>query len=187
VKLITTILLLLTLTLHTKSIDANGNIAQSFKDVRGRITSVLQHNPIVGQTDIKTSYSYNAVNELLQVKDDKNNLTTAIYDMAGRRTEINNPDSGLLQSIYDNAGNVITKITPNLRAESKSISYEYEYSRLTNINYPNNTHHNVTYTYGDNPTLYNLGRITHITDASESRGQVMLMLFIHISNKNTTT
>jgi hypothetical protein len=154
---------------HTLSTDANGNTAESFKDVRERITSVLQHNPLVGQTDIWTSYNYNAVNELLQVKDDKENLTQAIYDIAGRRTHINNPDTGWIESVYDDAGNVVQKITDNLRAEGKAINYVYDYTRLTNINYPNNTQNNIAYTYGNNPGVLNAGRITKITDASGER------------------
>lgn len=40
------------------------------------------------------------------------------------------------------------------------------YNRLTNINYPNNQNHNVTYTYGNNAGQNNAGRITKITDRS---------------------
>lgn len=154
---------------HTLSTDANGNKAESFKDVRERITAVLQHNPVAGQDDIWTSYSYNAVNELLQVKDDKGNLTQAIYDLAGRRTHINNPDTGWIESKYDDAGNVVAKITDNLRDQGAQISYVYDYNRLTNINYPNTTSNNVTYSYGHSPAELNAGRITKIVDASGER------------------
>jgi len=151
---------------HTLSTDANGNKSESFKDARERITSILRHNPKLSQPDIWTSYSYNAVNELLEVKDDKDNLTQAVYDKAGRRTHLYNPDSGWIESIYDDASNVVEKITPNLRAENKSIRYSYEYNRLIAINYPTNSNNDVTYTYGDDPSQYNLGRIVSISDGS---------------------
>jgi len=154
----------------TLSRDANNNLAQSFKDVRERITSVLQHNPEVGQSDIWTSYQYNAVNELLSVTDDKANLTQAVYDKAGRRTQINNKDTGLTEIIYDNAGNVVQKITANLRAEGKAINYVYDYNRLSNILYPNTPSNNVSYTYGaPGAAHYAAGRITHMEDASGTR------------------
>ncbi|WP_283949355.1 MULTISPECIES: SpvB/TcaC N-terminal domain-containing protein [Sulfurimonadaceae] len=154
---------------HTLRIDANGNEAENFKDVRNRITSVLQHNPLAEQEDIWTSYSYNAVNELISVLDDKENLTQAVYDLAGRRTDISNPDTGLIKSVYDAAGNVIEKITPNLRATGKSISYEYDYNRLSHIAYPENPQNNATYTYGDDASNYNVGRVISITDGSGIR------------------
>jgi RHS repeat-associated protein len=151
---------------HTLSIDANGNESESFKDVRERITSILQHNPESAQDDIWTSYYYNAVNELVQVKDDQYNVTQAIYDLSGRRTHLYNPDAGWTESRYDNSGNLVQKITANLRAEAKAITYDYDFNRLTNINYPNNTVNNVTYTYGNQANFLNVGRITSITDAS---------------------
>ena len=41
-----------------------------------------------------TSYVYDALKQIVQVVDDKQNITTVSYDNFGRRTVINNPDTG---------------------------------------------------------------------------------------------
>jgi hypothetical protein len=47
------------------------------------------------------------------------------------------------------ASNLLSKQTANLEAEGKEITYDYDYSRLTAINYPDNSQNNVKYTYGN--------------------------------------
>jgi hypothetical protein len=42
-------------------------------------------------------------------------------------------------------GNVVTKQTANLKKEGKTINYEYDYGRLTAINYPDHPENNVKY------------------------------------------
>ena len=113
--------------------------------MRELITSVQEFNTIqdpnpnnTGEItqEIWTSYGYDAINQIVAVLDNHENLTTSTYDNFGRRTEINNPDMGRIATSYDLASNVIAKITPNLRSESEEIVYEYEYTRLIAINYP---------------------------------------------------
>ncbi len=53
--------------------------------------------------------------------------------MGDRRTEVNHPASGITTSTYDALGNVLTKQTANLAKEGKSITYDYDYHRLTGI------------------------------------------------------
>jgi hypothetical protein len=62
----------------------------------------------------------------------------------------------MLQYYYDTAGNMIRKITPNLRTLERSIRYEYTYNRLTCINYPFTD--DVTYTYGEPARTATVGR-----------------------------
>ena len=65
---------------------------------------------------------------------------------------------------YDLASNVTAKITANLRSQSKSMSYSYDFNRLSAITYPNFPGNNVTYTYGAPGAAFNTaGRITKIT------------------------
>ncbi|WP_434362366.1 hypothetical protein NF212_19045 [Parasalinivibrio latis] len=150
-----------------QSIDANGNESETYKDVRGRITTVAQHNPIGGHANILTSYQYSAVNELLSVTDDLNNVTRVIYDLAGRRTHIDSPDMGLTESVYDNASNVVQKITANLSAQGMAISYAYDFERLAGITYPINAVNNVNYYYGEPGAADNTaGRLARVSDAS---------------------
>ncbi|WP_224055630.1 SpvB/TcaC N-terminal domain-containing protein [Vibrio penaeicida] len=150
-----------------QSVDANGNESETYKDVRGRITTVAQHNPIGGYANILTSYQYSAVNELLNVTDDLNNVTSVIYDLAGRRTHIDSPDMGLTESVYDNASNVVQKITANLREQGMAVSYDYDYERLSGITYPINAINNVNYYYGEPGASDNTaGRLSRVSDAS---------------------
>lgn len=43
---------------------------------------------------------------------------------------------------------MLTKQTANLAKEGKSITYDYDYHRLTGINYPDHPENNVKYYYG---------------------------------------
>ncbi|MDH5680613.1 MAG: hypothetical protein OEZ36_03430, partial [Spirochaetota bacterium] len=70
----------------------------------------------------------------------------------------------------DKASNLISKQTANLFADSdKKISYDYEYSRIKSISYPNDPGNNVTYSYGAPGASFNrAGRIVSVNDASGS-------------------
>ncbi len=160
--------------------DANRIQKASYTNVRELITSVQEFNTIqdpdpnnTGEItqEIWTSYGYDAINQIVKVLDNHENLTTSTYDNFGRRTEINNPDMGRVVTNYDLASNVIAKITPNLRSESEEIAYDYEYTRLIAINYPDFPGNNVTYDYGDPgdglaPNDNQLGRIIQVNDQS---------------------
>ena len=63
--------------------------------------------------------------------------------MGDRRTEVNHPASGITSFTYDALGNVQTKQTANLAKEGKFITYDYDYQRLTGINYPDHPENNV--------------------------------------------
>ena len=131
----------------TQVIDANGIWKESYTNVRG-LTKAVQEQYSQG-TDIWTSYQYNAINELVTVKDDQDNIINSTYDWFGRRTEVLHPDAGTTTYAYDLASNLTQKVTANLAANNTAISYVYDQERLTNINYPENTQNNVSYTYGD--------------------------------------
>ena len=88
--------------------------------------------------------------------------------LLGRRTAINNPDSGLTQYFYDGSGNLIHKITANLAAAHKMIDYTYQFDRLMQVNYPYSP--SVRYSYGKAGDPNNTaGRITSVTDESGER------------------
>ncbi len=127
--------------------DANGIQKESFTNVRGLTTSVREQYSQGG--DIWTSYSYNAINELIEVTDDQDNRITSAYDNFGRRTSVDHPDAGLTSFTYDLASNLTSKVTANLKAAGQAITYTYDRERLTNITYPQNPSNNVKYTYGN--------------------------------------
>src|SRR6266702_3712256 len=138
-----------------------GAVKHTFRDVRELITSVKEST---ATGDIWTSYAYDPLKQITQVVDNLSNTTNISYDNFGRRTVINNPDTGRTETQYDLASNVTAKITANLQAQSKSISYSYDFNRLSAITYPNFPGNNVTYAYGAPGAAFNTaGRITKIT------------------------
>jgi RHS repeat-associated protein len=145
--------------------DPNGNRKVSFADVRENVIQLDQFNR--GKT-ITTRYEYSLLNEIEQVIDAKNNVTSIAYDSLGRRTSISNPDSGLVEYGYDVASNLVWKQDNNLRARDKRIEYEYTYSRLDRIVYPDSIP--VTYHYGDMGADHNrAGRIWKVEDESGTK------------------
>ena len=87
-------------------------------------------------------------------------VTTSVYDMGDRRTEVNHPASGITSFTYDPLGNVLTKQTANMAEEGKMITYTYDYHRLTGISYPDHPENNVKYYYGGRNASYNrIGRL----------------------------
>ena len=80
--------------------------------------------------------------------------------MGDRRTEVNHPASGITSFTYNALGNVLTKQTANLAKEGKFITYDYDYQRLTGINYPDHPENNVKYYYGGrNASQNRIGRL----------------------------
>lgn len=147
--------------------DANDIRKDNFTDVRGRATSLKEY--LTGQNlpDIWTSYAYNAINELVEVTDDQDNLIVSEYDWFGRRTSVIHPDAGETTYTYDLASNMTEMVTANLRQSNQAITYAYEFERLTDIIYPNFTKNNVHYEYGDFGASDNrAGRIVTQEDAS---------------------
>jgi RHS repeat-associated protein len=152
---------------ETISTDANGKQRRAYTDLRELTTSVKEFNPTGGQPVIWTSYGYDQLGQVTAVTDDRGNITKAAYDNFGRRTVVDSPDSGKTETGYDLAGNVITKVTPDLRGKHKAIEYDYDFTRPTAIRYPIFTGNNVTYTYGALGAPENAaGRITEIRDAA---------------------
>ena len=109
---------------------------------------------------LSTSFEYDGIQRLVRVTDTEGNVTTSTYDMGDRRTEVNHPASGITSFTYDALGNVLTKQTANLAKEGKFITYDYDYQRLTGINYPDHPENNVKYYYGGrNASQNRIGRL----------------------------
>ncbi|MED9889201.1 MAG: RHS repeat domain-containing protein [Segatella copri] len=110
--------------------------------------------------EIATSFEYDGIQRLVRVTDTEGNVTTSTYDMGDRRTEVSHPASGITSFTYDALGNVLTKQTANLAKEGKFITYDYDYQRLTGINYPDHPENNVKYYYGGrNASQNRIGRL----------------------------
>ena len=105
-------------------------------------------------------FPYFGIQRLVRVTDTEGNVTASTYDMGDRRTEVNHPASGITSFTYDALGNVLTKQTANLAKEGKFITYDYDYQRLTGINYPDHPENNVKYYYGGrNASQNRIGRL----------------------------
>jgi len=150
-------------TMLTTQTDALGKTVQSQTDVKGRNLASIQN-------DLVTKFDINSLGETIQVTDALDHITKSSYDWLGRRTEFTHPDAGTTTMEYDLAGNLIKRITqdikntvPNLGA----IKYEYNYNRLETIKYPKNPQNNVQYNYGKaDGTVSRRGRLWFVQDAS---------------------
>ena len=151
--------------------DANGHQKFYFRDVREQLASLKEFHtpPAARQQTIWTSYAYDPLGQLITVKDNNNNITRQSFDILGRRTVVDNPDTGKTDTPYDLASNPVAKVTANLRATSQQISYGYDFDRLVSISYPRFPANNVSYTYGAPGASDNrAGRITHVVDQAGS-------------------
>src|SRR3990170_1773861 len=108
--------------------------------------------------------TYDPLKQIIEVKDDKHNPPRVAYDHLGRRTSIDNPDTGKTETVYDLASNVIARITANLRNAGQQVTYDYDFTRLKSVSYPQFAGNNITYTYGAPGAANNTaGRITKVT------------------------
>ena len=145
-------------TLVTTVTDALHNVQATHTNGSGKTLKTIQKSGPDG--DITTSFEYDGIQRLVRVTDTEGNVTTSTYDMGDRRTEVNHPASGITSFTYDALGNVLTKQTANLAKEGKFITYDYDYQRLTGINYPDHPENNVKYYYGGrNASQNRIGRL----------------------------
>ena len=144
--------------LVTTVTDALHNVQATHTNGSGKTLKTIQKSGPDGE--ITTSFEYDGIQRLVRVTDTEGNVTTSTYDMGDRRTEVNHPASGITNFTYDALGNVLTKQTANLAKEGKFITYDYDYQRLTGINYPDHPENNVKYYYGGrNASQNRIGRL----------------------------
>jgi len=147
--------------------DGNDHRKATYRDAREQLVALQEfHTPAGGaEQSIWTTYAYDPLKELVEVRDDAGHTTRLAYDNLGRRTAVDNPDTGRTETVYDTASNPIARITANLRPAGQQTTYRYDFNRLVGIDYPNFTGDNVTYTYGGPGASDNrAGRIARVTD-----------------------
>ena len=118
--------------------DENNHKKTYYRDAYSNIYSVLEHN---GQEIYNTSYTYNAANELIFIKDSLNNTFNFSYDLVGRKIKLIDPDLGTWSYSYDGAGNLIRQV------DNKNNIILLSYDQLNRIINKNSTNQNITYTY----------------------------------------
>ena len=153
--------------LQTTVTDALGRHAESYTDAKGRNRETVQH---ARGEDIMVKYSYDPVGQVMTVQHPNGRETKYAYDLLGRKLMVNHPDAGETDMTYDAAGNLLTKLTAELRksiSDKGYISYTYDFERLHEVLYPENLFNRVTYTYGKAGDKYNrAGRLALVEDAS---------------------
>ena len=138
--------------------EKNYKIVDGVESLEETIANVIQKSGPDGE--ITTTFEYDGIQRLVRVTDTEGNVTTSVYDMGDRRTEVSHPASGITSFTYDPLGNVLTKQTANMAEEGKMITYTYDYHRLTGISYPDHPENNVKYYYGGRNASHNrIGRL----------------------------
>ena len=104
--------------------DAENNVTRSNFDGRGNLTRrVVFRDPAI---DLVTTYDYDNVDRLVEVTDTTAYpapiVTSVEYDLAGRKTELVDPDSGTWTYGYDLAGNLAQQTD----GESDTTTYTYD-------------------------------------------------------------
>ena len=133
--------------LETRVTDALGRHAESYTDEKGRNRETVQH---AASGDVRVKYDYDAVGQVLSVHHPNGKTTAYQYDLLGHKLRVNHPDAGEVTCTYDAAGNLLTKLTAELKktiSDKASITYTYDYERLSEVLYPKNLFNRVTYTY----------------------------------------
>ncbi|WP_278777129.1 RHS repeat domain-containing protein, partial [Leyella stercorea] len=153
--------------LETKVTDALGRHAESYTDEKGRNRETVQH---ASGDNITVKYGYDAVGQVTSVLHPNGRTTTYAYDLMGYKLKVNHPDAGEVSYTYDAAGNLLTKLTAELKksiSDKAPVTYTYDYERLSEVLYPKNLFNRVTYTYGKPGEKYNrAGRLVLVEDAS---------------------
>ncbi len=120
-----------------------GNTSVVYTDERGRITSAKQTD---GTQNLWVSNKYDILSQLVQVKDQNNDITTYQYDNWGRKTKVIQPDAGEMNYSYDRTGKLTSSDNALLLAAGQSVTYSYDYNRLMRIDFAPNDF--VRYEYG---------------------------------------
>ena len=144
----------------------NGDISHSYADGGGQTVLAERFDPVSNEV-VPINYYFDAIGQLDSLTDAGGNTTRYTYDKAGRTLSVSHPSVGLTTFKYDIAGNMLEKVTENLRKEEKLIKYEYDYNRLKKVTYPNHPENDVTYTYGGpNARENRVGRLALLEDGS---------------------
>ncbi|MBI4329951.1 MAG: SMP-30/gluconolactonase/LRE family protein [Chloroflexi bacterium] len=132
-------------------------------DAFGRLTRVEELDDAFA-IYAATTYKYDVLNNLIEVKDSANNTTVINYNGFSRKTSMTDPDMGLWSYQYDSQGN----LTSQTDAKNQALTFLYdELSRLKEKKSSGNTL--ATYSYDDvSSGNYGKGRRTGMSDSSGS-------------------
>ena len=148
-----------------RSVDPIGNAEERESDGRGNITKVARLDA-AGSTLMSATYQYDGLSQILAAVDSQGNAVQTAYDLLGRRTSLQSPDTGILTLSYDESGNLKQKVTSVLRGKGQAIDYQYDgLNRMVGIIFPESEP--VKYVYGAPGAANNAaGRLIERDDGS---------------------
>lgn len=151
--------------------DEASKARKSCKDGLGRVSRVWE-DP--AGLNYQTSYSYDALGNMLSVVENGSRQRSFVFDSLSRLTQATNPESGSVNSTYDSNSNLLTTV------DARGITINYSPSdvpidalnRVRKKTYSNGDP-SVTYTYDGSSCLgqascSNIGHRTGMTDAAGS-------------------
>jgi len=144
--------------LYIETTDPRGTRKGTKKDVYGNAIEIIEFTQ---PGEYHTYYEYDLKGNLTKLTDSKGNITQIQYDRLGRKTLLNDPDTGITTYTYDKLGNLTTQ-TDN---KGQTIIMEYDtLSRLVKKSFPITENRTpITYTYDDTSKENCLGRLSIIT------------------------
>ena len=152
---------------HRSTTDALGRLIEA--DEPNSATATVNVCPGTGEPIWVTSYSYDALNNLVGSSQGGSRQRSFVFDSLSELTSSTNPEAGTVTYTYNNDGIVVTKKD----ARNLTITYSYDVvHRLTGKTY-SNSDPTAAYTYDQSaclgqPSCYNIGRRTTMTDAAGS-------------------
>jgi YD repeat-containing protein len=164
---------------------------ESCTDGLGRLTQAFEDPSVLNW---ETDYSYDALDDLTSVVQGGSRNRSFSYDSLGRLTQSINPESGTINYSYDTNGNLSSKIAPapnQVGSQTVTTSYTYDaLNRVTGRTYSNGDP-SVTYAYDqsaclDEPSCYNIGQLTTITDAAGTEYFAYDVMGQDIADQRTT-
>lgn len=145
--------------------DGLNRIADTNHDPLGRVSRSLQD---VSSIAAETKYTYDVLDNIVQVTDPKLLNTTHTYNGFSDLLLLSSPDTGNTTYTYDSAGNL--KTLKDYRNKTATFAYD-ALSRLKSVTYPT-TSLNTAFTYDATQAAcatgetFSVGRLTKIADQS---------------------
>jgi len=105
---------------YTSSVPATGERKETFTDVFGQTTQVVEHGPT---GPASTRYEYTRSGKLKKITDAKGNTTEYTYNWLGERLTTDDPDAGKSSSTYDDNGLLSTTTAVGTNT---TLTYDYD-------------------------------------------------------------
>lgn len=115
--------------------DQAGKDRQSKTDALGRLVEVIEDPDTDATAGLKysTKYTYDALDNLLTVKQGSQAARIFVYDSLSRLKSADNPESGLISYVYDDNGNLKEKSDERRNTLQEAVTTTYTYDKLNRV------------------------------------------------------